>query len=91
MAHYIHISYPRQQLHGMVEALKAQFADSDEVSVVDYGISTKQVQGYIVLAWQQEVNEDFIAQLEQDSTVLDLSIFTGPCSTDDLFSSLEYV
>jgi len=50
MAQYIHITYPRKQLHERVDTLKAQFADSDEVSVVDYGISTKQIQAYIVLA-----------------------------------------
>jgi hypothetical protein len=88
---YLHLTCSREHLYKLVDALKKQFAGCEAVSLIDYGISSKLIQAYIVMGWQDGVDEHFIDQLLADSTILDLSTFTVPCSTDDLFSPLSYV
>ncbi len=88
---YLHLTCSREHLHDLVDALKEQFAGCEDAALTDYGISSKLIQAYIVIGWQDVVDERFIDQLLADPTILDLSIFTSPCSTDDLFSPLLYV
>jgi hypothetical protein len=88
---YLHLTCSRERLYALVDALKERFAGCEAVSLVDYGISSKLIQAYIVLEWQDGVDERFIDQLLAESAILDLSTFTVPCSADDLFSPLSYV
>ena len=88
---YLHLTCSRERLYELVETLKEQFAGREDVSLIDYGISTKQIQAHIVIGWDSEIEEPFLDQVLADNTILDLSIFTSPCSTDDLFSPLAYV
>jgi hypothetical protein len=88
----LHLTCSREHLYALVDALKEQFAGCEAVSLIDYGISSKLIQAYIVMGWRDGVDERFIDQsLADNSTILDLSTFTIPCSTDDLFSPLQYV
>ena len=88
---YLHLTCSRARLYDLVEAFKEHFAGCEAVSLTDYGISSKLIQAYIVIGWDGEIDEPFLDQLLADPTILDLSIFTVPCSTDDLFSPLAYV
>ena len=88
---YLHLTCSRERLYELVDALKEHFAGREDASLIDYGISSKLIQAYIVLGWQDAVDEAFLDQVLADPTILDLSIFTVPCSTDDLFSPLSYV
>ncbi len=79
----IHLTCSRERLLPLVEALSEQFkAQSEEVSIMDYGSCQKSMNSYIVLEWLDEVDEAFIKQLSTDSNVLDYSVYSVPCSTD---------
>jgi hypothetical protein len=80
----VHITFPLDQFHATVAAFGKQFeAHSEEVTMLDFGASQKQAVGYLVLEWTDEVDETFIQQLTSDPNVVDFSIYTVPCSTDD--------
>ncbi|TME06342.1 MAG: hypothetical protein E6I80_14085 [Chloroflexi bacterium] len=88
----VHITFPLTQFHAMLAAFGEQFeAQHDTVVLLDCGASQKQAVGYLVLEWTDEVDEAFIQQLTSDPNVVDFSIFTVPCSTDDPpFSSFTF-
>jgi hypothetical protein len=88
---YLHLTCERERLHALVETLKGQLSAREDVSLTDYGVSSKRVLAYIVIGWDSEIDESFLDQLLADPAILDLSIFTVPCSIDDLFSPLTYV
>jgi hypothetical protein len=87
----IHITFPLDQLHSLVAAFEAQFeAQRDGVTVLDFGASYKQGDGYLVLEWSDEVDPAFIDQLNADSQIADFSIYSVPCTTDDPFRPLVF-
>ena len=83
----VHLTFPLEHFHAMVATFEEQCAaQREEVRVLDFGCSYKQDVGYIVLAWENEVDEAFIDQLTADDTVLD---FTISCVPDDQCCLLE--
>jgi len=83
----VHITFPLAHFHTMVAAFEEQCtAQRAAVTVLDFGCSYKQEVGYIVLAWESEVDEAFIEQLTADGAVLD---FTISCVADEQCSLLE--
>ena len=79
----IHIICSREHLLSLVEAFSEQFkAQSEHVSILDYGSCQKSMNSYIVLEWLDEVDETFIKQVHAESNVLDYSVYSVPCSTD---------
>ena len=75
----VHITFPLEHLHAMVAVFEEQCAaQQEEVAILDFGCSYKQVVGYIVLEWESTVDEAFIERLTADSTVLDFTISCGP-------------
>jgi len=85
----VHITFPIAHFHTMVAAFEEQCAaQRAEVTILDFGCSYKQEVGYIVLAWEDEVDEAFVEHLTADSTVLD---FTISCVPDEQCRLLEQV
>ena len=85
----IHLTFPLDQLHGLVAALEAQFeAQQPEVTVLDFGASYKQSVGYLVLQWADEVDASFIHHLTADPTILDFCVYSIPWNIDDPFGPL---
>ena len=86
----VHILCSFEQLQSAVAAFEEQFEkQKEEVVILDFGCSYKQERGYIVIEWDDGVGPTFIEQLNVDSDVLDFSIFTVSCITDDRLSALE--
>jgi hypothetical protein len=86
----VHIICKWDQLQRMVRGLEEQFeAQKEEVTVLDWGTSYKKESGYIVLAWEDEVDPTFIDQLTTDNDVEDFSVYTVPCITDGQLRILE--
>ncbi|SRR5713226_2750987 len=80
----IHMTFPLDQFHATVAALGKQFAAQPEaVMILDFGCSVKTAVGFLVLEWTDEVDEAFIQQLTDDSSILDFCVYSVPCSTDD--------
>ncbi len=80
----IHITFPLDQFHSLVAAFEAQFAaQQPDVTLLDFGASQKQAVGYLVLEWDDEVDETFIQQLTSDPSIVDFCVYSVPCSTDD--------
>lgn len=53
------------------------FADRDEVSLIDHGISDKAQGGYLILEWAEcEVDQLFLAILRDEETVADYAVYT---------------
>ena len=85
----IHLTFPLDQLHGLVAAFEAQFeAQQPEVTLLDFGASYKQSVGYLVLQWADEVEASFIHHLTADTTIVDFCVYSLPWSTDDPFGPL---
>ena len=83
----VHLTCALEHLYTLADAFEAHCAaHREEVTVLDFGCSYKQDVGYIVLAWQSEVDEAFIERLTADGTVLD---FTISCVPDDQCSLFE--
>ena len=83
----VHITFPLAHFHTMVAAFEEQCtAQRAAVKVLDFGCSYKREVGYIVLEWENEVDEAFIEQLTADGSVLD---FTISCVSDEQCSLLE--
>ncbi len=74
----IHIVYPFEQMLQRAERYEQAFAENEAVTVVDWGCSYKQEQGYIVLEWTNEVDPTFLHQLDADTDVLDYCVYTVP-------------
>lgn len=86
----VHLTCQRARLLPMLDALSAQFKpQAEEVSILDYGQCQKSERSYIVLAWVDDVDETFIAQLTADTDVLDYSVYTVPTLEDDLPFGME--
>ena len=77
---YLHLTCSWACLHDLVDTFTQQFAGRAEVAVLDYGVSPKAVQGYLVLGWDGDIEDAFIDHLVARPEILDLSIFTLPCS-----------
>lgn len=87
----VHLTCSRERLFPMLDALTAQFqAQEDEVSIMDYGYCQKSEHSYIVLTWRDEVDEAFLARLNDAASVLDYSVYTVPCDDDDLPFGLSF-
>jgi hypothetical protein len=86
----VHITCPWDHVLSLLQAFGKQFEHVEEVAVLDWGHTYKQVHGYIVLEWDDEVSQAFIDQLDADNNVIDFCIYSIPCSTDDLFSVPAY-
>jgi hypothetical protein len=81
----VHLSCPQQKLHSLLAAFGEQFqAQQEEITLIDYGYTQKQVSGYIVIEWIDEVDEAFLKQLDADPDILDYSVYTVPYITDEL-------
>ena len=75
----VHLTCALEHLYTLVDALEEHCAaQREEVTVLDWGCSYKQEVGYIVLAWESEVDEAFIEHLTADSSVLDFTISGVP-------------
>ena len=75
----VHITFPLAHFHTMVAAFEEHCAaQRAEVTVRDFGCSYKQEVGYIVLEWENEVDEAFIEHLSADGSVLDFTISCVP-------------
>ena len=86
----VHITCSLEHLYALVDAFEEQFAAwQEEVTLLDWGCSYKREEGYLVLEWAEEVDEDFIAQLITDEDIDDFSIYSIPCLTDEQVSLLE--
>lgn len=64
----------------LVEETVAQcfrwFADRDEITLIDQGISAKAEQGYLVLEWEGcEIDPLFLALLRDDEDILDYLLY----------------
>ncbi len=75
----IHILYPFEDMVQRAEQYEHEFAEHERVTIVDWGYSYKQAQGYIVLEWDDEVDPAFLHQLDTDGDVLDYSVYSLPC------------
>jgi hypothetical protein len=88
----VHITCALEHLYALVDALEEQCAaQREEVTLLDWGCSYKQAVGYIVLEWEDEVDEAFVEQLAADGNVLDFTISCVPVVPDDSLSLLEQV
>ena len=74
----IHILYPFEQMLHRAERYEQAFAENEAVTVIDWGCSYKQEQGYIVLEWDNNVDPAFLHQLDADADVLDYCVYTVP-------------
>lgn len=86
----VHITFPLEHFHAMVAAFEGQCAaQPEDVAILDFGCSYKREQGYIVIEWQDSVSLAFIEHLSAESHVLDFSVYSIPCLTDEQMSLLE--
>ena len=86
----MHITFPLEYFHAMVAAFEEQCAaQHEEVAILDFGCSYKLQQGYIVLEWNGDVDPAFIEHLSAESTILDFTMYSLPCLTDEQVSLLE--
>jgi hypothetical protein len=86
MMQEVHITCEWDALLSLLDTLEKQFEHDEQVSVLDWGYTYKAVCGYIVLEWDtDEVSQAFIDQLDAESLVLDFSVYSISCSTDDPF------
>jgi hypothetical protein len=86
----VHITFPLEHFHAMVGAFEEQCAaQHEEVAILDFGCSYKLQQGYIVLEWDEDVDPEFIEQLSAESNVLDFTVYSLSCLTDEQVSLLE--
>jgi len=77
----LHLTCCRDHLSDLVDTLTRQFAEREGVQVLDYGISAKGIQGYLVVGWDGDGEDAFIDHLIAHHEILDLSVFTLPCTT----------
>lgn len=82
----LHLTCEWNQVFSLLDALKQQLQTrAEEVTLLDWGFTSKQVQGCIILEWNDEVDEAFLDDLRANAAVLDFSVYSVPCSTDDPF------
>jgi hypothetical protein len=87
----VHLTFPIEHFHAMVAAFAEQVAAQHEaVTILDCGCSSKAFHGYIVLEWEDDVDESFIAQLAADWNVLDFSVYSVSCLTDEQVAPPEH-
>jgi hypothetical protein len=80
----VHITFPLEHFHAMVAAFEEQCAaQPEDVAILDFGCSYKLQQGYIVIEWNRDVDPVFIEQLSAESTILDFTMYSLPCLTDE--------
>jgi hypothetical protein len=61
----------------ILQKFEQWFAERDDVSILDYGISDKRGIGYIMLEWQEyEVDPLFISILKHEEVVGDFTVYT---------------
>lgn len=66
----------------ILEKFKQWFAERDDVSILDYGISDKRGLGYVLLEWQEyEVDPLFLSILKHEDVVGDFTVYT--CDTEE--------
>ena len=94
--HGIHLSV--QFLDGvaldlLVGELNTQFAAmEDEAQVMASGQSQKQGWGFVEVLWTgDEVDREFLEELERDHEILDVCIYEIPVMTDEQLRLLETV
>lgn len=86
----MHITCRAEHVLPLVKELEAQFApQAEEVTLLDWGWSLKQHTGYVVLEWLDEVDEAFVAQLQEDTHIEDVCVYTIPDLTDEQVARLE--
>ncbi len=89
----IHMVYPVEQMLQRAERYEHEFAENEAVTILDWGCSYKQEQGYIVLEWMDEVDSAFLQHLDADADVLDYCVYSIPCtpvvelSVQDVFTA----
>jgi len=74
----IHILYPFECMVQRAEQYEQECAKNENMTIVDWGYSYKQAQGYIVLEWDDEVDPAFLHQLDADADVFDYSVYSLP-------------
>ena len=80
----VHITFSLEHFHAMVAVFEEQCAaQPEEVAILDFGCSYKLQQGYIVIEWNRDVDPAFIEQLSAESTILDFTMYSLPCLTDE--------
>ena len=84
----IHMLYPVEQMLHRAEQYEQEFAENERVTVVDWGCSYKQEQGYIVLEWDGEVDSAFLQRLDADTDVFDYCVYTLPSGEMDSASPI---
>ena len=61
----------------LVEKIEGWFEDRDEVMIIDYGVSDKLGQGYLILEWEEcEVDPLFLAILRDEEIVEDYTVYS---------------
>jgi len=87
----VHLTFPIEHFHAMVAAFAEQMATQHEaVTILDCGCSSKAFHGYLVLEWEDEVDESFIAQLTADWNILDFSVYSVPCLPNERVAPLKH-
>lgn len=76
----VHITCSWREVRQRAEAYEQVFAKRDTVALIDWGCSYKQEEGYIVLEWEGEVDQEFLACLNADRGVLDYCVYDVPCT-----------
>jgi hypothetical protein len=86
----VHLTFPLEHFHAMVAAFEEQYAaQPEDIAILDFGCSYKLQQGYIVLEWQDSISPEFIEYLSAESNILDFTVYSIPCLTNEQVSLLE--
>jgi hypothetical protein len=79
----IFIVCPQQRAYLIGEALQRQFEREQEpATVVQYGTTDKQEQGFVVLEFAEVVPVPFLASLKVRPDIVDHTVYTVACSED---------
>jgi hypothetical protein len=66
-------------LEGIIGKIESWFADRDEITLIDYGLSDKQGTGVIILEWTDyEIDPLFLAILRDEELVIDYVVYNRP-------------
>jgi hypothetical protein len=66
-------------LEGIIAKIESWFADRDEITLMDFGLSDKQGEGVIVMEWlDYEIDPLFLAILRDEELVRDFTVYNRP-------------
>lgn len=72
----VHLTMAPDDREWIFERIEQWFAERDDVSIVDTGISDKQGIGYIILEWHEyEVDPLFLARLTDEELIEDYTVY----------------